>query len=108
MSGIKRKLTITACRPVHRGQGANGPYTIYEVEAKTAQGGPVKVPLRSFDRLDPGLTWDFLVEPYEANGMTSYTLKGGPKPDPELLEARVAWLEEQVRGLLALAGKEAA
>lgn len=108
-----RKLRIVNCDPVFTGNGANGEYTIYEVDAVDAGTGQVvNVPLRSFEHLEMDEIGDFVVEKYERPGKpTTYTLKkpreGGGKggggsslgPKVDKLRERVQMLEDNVKYL---------
>lgn len=102
-----RKLRIVKCEKVFQGTGANGEYTIYEVDAVDANTGVViNVPLRSFEHLELDEVADFTVVKYEKSGKpTTYTLskagkgKGGGNalgPKLDKLRERVDLIEQNV------------
>lgn len=104
---VVRKMNVIGCEPVYSGEGKQGPYTLYKVEALTEEGAPIEQELRSFDDLPAGLD-TYEVEPYDAgpkHGMT-FTLKPqkgkslGKKVDE--LRERVDTLEKQVKYLLSV------
>lgn len=102
-----RKLRIRDCQPVFKGTGANGEYTIYEVDAVNADTGEIiNLPLRSFEHLEVDETAEFEVAPYERPGKpVTYTLKkpkakggGGSSLGPKLdkLRERVDLIEQNI------------
>lgn len=119
----QRNLRITSCQETYRGQGKNGEFVIYEVEAVNADNNVlINLPLRSFEHLNEGESGVFDVKPYEKTGKpTTYTLSKpksgghgggnslGPKLDDvrkrvemleqnyEIMKRAVAALEDQIK-----------
>lgn len=104
-SGATRRLTVTACSPIHTGTGKSGkPYTIYEVFAVDEAGQTVEAKLRSFDPLELNKLVEYDIERREDNRHgTSYTLKRPGKPDPpvdpRLLQRDMRKQAEEIAGL---------
>lgn len=101
----RRKLNITSCLEVYRGNGTKGEFVIYEIQATDENGVLIQQKLASFADLPLGLD-DYDVAPYIKDGeLKNYTVTkpsgggGGSakydalKKDHDLLEARVEHLE---------------
>lgn len=105
-SGGTRKLTVTACNPLHSGVGKNNkPWTIFEVFAVDESGATVEAKLRSFDALTLNKLVEYEVERREdARHGTSYMLKKPgrrePPVDPRVLELRITELRESHEALV--------
>lgn len=110
----KRRLNITACQEVYRGNNSKGEFVIYELQATTEQGALVNQKLSSFSMLPLGVG-DYEVAPYIKDGqLKNYTVRkpGGASGSKvaidalasrvQYLEDHVKWLTEQVNGLTAL------
>jgi hypothetical protein len=99
-----RRLNITGCKEVYRGNGAKGEFVIYELEAVNEQGAVVNQPLSSFSMLPLGLA-DYEVAPYHKDGqLKNYTVRkpggnSGNSAKVDALASRVQYLEEQVSWL---------
>jgi hypothetical protein len=110
----KRRLNITECKEVYRGNNSKGEFVIYELQACNEQGVLVNQKLSSFSMLPLGLG-DYEVAPYIKDGqLKNYTVRkpGGASGSKaavdalasrvQYLEDHVKWLTEQVNGLTAL------
>jgi hypothetical protein len=87
-----RRLTISSCEEIAEGASNDGrPWALYRVKANDMRGQAIGVELRSFDRLEPGSSEEFIVERRESDRGVSYTLKKPRAP----VGHRVAELERQ-------------
>lgn len=100
----KRRLNITACQEVYRGNNSKGEFVIYELQATTEQGALVNQKLSSFSLLPLGVD-EYEVAPYMKDGqLKNYTVRkpgggGGSKAAVDALASRVSTLEERLAGL---------
>ena len=109
----KRRLNITSCQEVYRGNNSNGEFVVYELQATNEQGILINQKLSSFSLLPAGLA-EYEVAPYYKDGqLKNYTVRkpgggrGGAQVSAlasrvEFLEEQVTWLTAEVNGMRAL------
>src|SRR3954452_14711222 len=91
----RRKLNITSCVEVYRGNNDKGEFVIYELAATNEQGALVNQKLSSFGQLPLG--WgDYEIAPYYKDGqLKNYTVRkpggsgGGSKAQVDAVASRV-------------------
>ncbi len=98
MSSERRRLLITGCRPIASGQTQRGAWTLRQVEARTAEGRPIRARLVSFEEFVAGEEVEVEVEreDHQDHG-PSYKIR---RPRAKLA-GRVEQLEADVRALAA-------
>lgn len=102
MADTVRTLNITDCKEVYRGNGRNGAFVLYQVEATDEQGVVVNQKLNAFSQLPPG-KGRYKVKPYKKNNqIEAYTLEAaeGTATGSAALAQRVEFMEEQIKFLL--------
>lgn len=93
----RKTLVITGCRELTKGQGKKGPYVLYAIAAKDAEGNVVREELRCFKPLEPtDKPQEFEVERYDGDRGTTFTLTPLAPLTLEELARQVAELRERI------------